>query len=252
MKILKSFCDIEDAQYFKSCEELSEEKLESLKQQLNRDIFRVLQVDDVRILSQLLLDYLESLKAPLLSLASLNKLEAFLDKLKKDEDQVDFEFIKEVDFGQQNRLNKNELALVTRILMFLKGFQCWSKELKVVASRLGFVLLGLHTSSKHKCLKDRYFIAERATVFPELRQFLGLVAAWIADSANSLSKSIIVSMSHVEIPLASAELFNSGQKDPPAYLRYPDTWRLLGPQKHLQPVVGAGSSEYTADLWRRA
>ncbi len=85
-KIFKSFYDVEDPRFFSKWEDIEEQTLEAHKEKINSDYTQVSKIDDIRMLSQILLDYLESLSAPIITLTSLERLEIVAQKLKKGED----------------------------------------------------------------------------------------------------------------------------------------------------------------------
>ena len=87
---------MESRKYFRQWEDIDEQILESWKEKIDSDYSQVSKITDLRILSQLLLDYLDGLKAPLIAQASIEKLEILFDRQKKGEDLDKPEIIKEV------------------------------------------------------------------------------------------------------------------------------------------------------------
>jgi hypothetical protein len=97
-KIFKSFYDVEDPRFFGKWEDIEEQALEAHKETINLDYTQVSRIEDVRMLSQILVDYLDSLKAPIINLACLETLEIVAQRLKKGEEIDRPDELKDVAF----------------------------------------------------------------------------------------------------------------------------------------------------------
>ena len=183
---MKSFYNVEDYNSKSQWEDLEEQTFHKYKQDINNDRHHIYKIDDIGVYSQLLLDYLEHLRAPLISQHSIEKLEAIVDKHKRGEDLDKTEVLLEVKF------NKNEFALLNRFRVFLMEFTCGGPEMMGAVLRIGITLLGLKAEMSKRSFKGRYMILERAYENKQLQRFAKLFHYWLGDTNNSVSKSVLV------------------------------------------------------------
>ena len=66
-KVLRSFYDLQQCKHFAAWTDEEEQSLTRLKDCINQNPSEFYKVSDIRFISQLLLDYLESLHGPLIS-----------------------------------------------------------------------------------------------------------------------------------------------------------------------------------------
>lgn len=97
-KIFKSFYDVGDPRFFGKWEDIEEQTLEAHKEKINLDYTQISRIEDIRMLSQILVDYLDSLKAPIINLACLERLEIVAQRLKKSEEIGRPDELKDVAF----------------------------------------------------------------------------------------------------------------------------------------------------------
>lgn len=99
-RIFKAFYDVEDRRYFKSWDELEEKTLESHIEKISEDYTKIMEVTDIRILCQILLDYIDQLQSPLISQDTIQKLEILAKKQHNGEDIDNPEEIRKVELTQ--------------------------------------------------------------------------------------------------------------------------------------------------------
>jgi hypothetical protein len=80
-KVLRSFYDLQKCKYFEAWTEEEEQSLAKLKDCINQNPSEFYKVSDIRFISQLLLDYLESLNGPLISKQTVNSLTAIVKEI---------------------------------------------------------------------------------------------------------------------------------------------------------------------------
>lgn len=81
-KVLRSFYDLEQPKYFAAWTDEEEKALAKLKDSINENSFEFYKISDIRFITQLLLDYLESLKGPLISKETVSSLTAIIKEVK--------------------------------------------------------------------------------------------------------------------------------------------------------------------------
>lgn len=85
---------------FKPWDDFEEKSLEIYKEKVSGDCSKVTEISDVRMISQILLDYLDHLKGPIISPDTIEKLEILVEKQRRGEDLDRIEILKEVRKGK--------------------------------------------------------------------------------------------------------------------------------------------------------
>ena len=126
-KILTSFYDVDNVEYFeKPWGEIDDFTLGALKEIINADDFRVSRHTDTRILSQVLLDFLDNISGPAISEHTVDQLFSITvgknsnDGLISDllSNQKETEIKTKMHANMIQKVNKDEIILLSRFKQF--------------------------------------------------------------------------------------------------------------------------------------
>ena len=81
-KVLRSFYDLRECKHYRAWSDEDEAKIRSLKEDLNGDVGIVSKVDDVRIISQIILDWIDHIKGPIISRHTIDFLQMIIEQIK--------------------------------------------------------------------------------------------------------------------------------------------------------------------------
>lgn len=88
-KVLRSFFDLEQSKHFAAWTEEDERTLAILKDLINQNPSEFFKISDIRFITQLLLDYIESLKGPLVSKHTVNSLNEIVREVNGPSNRTD-------------------------------------------------------------------------------------------------------------------------------------------------------------------
>lgn len=118
-KALRSYYDLDHPRLFSPWTQLDEVQLQATKEFINKDVFNVNQVAEPRVLSQILLDYLEEvIKGPVISESTQLHLSNLIEQ-SKSEELPDI-----VTYSTSTRIPRSEYALLMRLRQFFLPFAC--------------------------------------------------------------------------------------------------------------------------------
>lgn len=213
-KIFLSFFDLSNLHFNSPWTKTEEKNLQHAKNMLNSGNFLISSISDVRILSQLVIDFLESLKGENISRATLRYIRMTIKSSKKvqnedksilelndeeiSEKNMDIEH-KTRSLQKRSRVDKNEVYLMLRIKNFLTNIltthntsskKVPKRQVALGVARICLALINIETPSKEYSERLRRNEAIFKEVPNHIIIIMELFQEWIREKQGNISMDI--------------------------------------------------------------